>query len=174
MTTTDRPGKGQQPPTSSAPPSPPYYGPPSQLPPQEPPPLPPHPGPQDPIAQDPIGKIAGKTGFSRNMVIIFAIGAAVLLLIIVIGIANRGPSGYNNPTTLGTSVAQQVNAKEGTGPNGGNGTFTAICVQQQGTQFVCNLSDPSWPYVTGGNFTLNVTVAANGQSWVSSNGIPQQ
>lgn len=85
---------------------------------------------------------------------------------VVFAVVLSKPHGYNNATTLQSSVVQTTNAKLHSAPfaaEAGNLSATsAVCVDQSGTQWSCvvTMSD-------GRQGTLLVSVASDGTRWVT-------
>lgn len=71
----------------------------------------------------------------------------------------KAVTNFNNPDVLAADVASTIDAKQTDGS-----TVDVTCIHVQGTQFTCIgvWSDDS------PNSTATVTVAADGQSWISS------
>jgi len=91
-----------------------------------------------------------------SLIISYVWGAAVIILIVGL-VAGSQPQGFNNLSTLQSSVTQQVN-------NEGSGTVkSTICVHNSGTQYQCLVK-----FTNGTDDSLSITVSSNGDRWVSN------
>lgn len=127
-------------------------------------------GPPAPAAQPPhSGQPGHRRGLFRGhpvwtafVVIILAIAVGVIIRAASDSVAPAAPAGYNDPARLAASIKQQAGAKLAKEAPGTKIT-QVICVHASGTAFVCDvaLSD-------GTSVSDNVTVAADGNSYVSS------
>ena len=93
--------------------------------------------------------------------------AAVVAMGLVSGCGSSGgsaaakPNYLNNLRLLESTVTTQYNSN--------NDAFdtTTTCIRNGATTAVCNVSYDQNVPIQSGQSTLNVTIAANGQSWIS-------
>jgi len=128
---------------------PPQYGAPAQ---------PPHP---QPPAHRRKGLFRGHPLWTAVVVVIVAVAVAIVLRAASGSVAPAG-AGYNDPAQLAASVKQEAGARLAKDAPGTK-IKQVICVHASGTAFVCDIE------LSGGtSVSDHVTVAADGNSWVSS------
>jgi hypothetical protein len=100
---------------------------------------------------------------ARNVVLI-VIGAVVVLIVLIASLAGGGgPSGYNNPTNLAASVQSTFNTPANQAEDGYYVSDTNCIQNSTGNTFTCIYTESD----DGSQDELTVTVAADGQSWIS-------
>lgn len=107
------------------------------------------------------GLFRGHPVWTVFVVVIMAVAVAVIIRAAA-GSAAPASAGYNDPVQLAASVRQEASAKLAKQAPGMT-IAKVICVHASGAAFVCDiaLSD-------GTSVSDSVTVAADGNSWVSS------
>lgn len=109
---------------------------------------------------------------SNNMIIGIAIGSViavlavigVIVVVVLAGSASKQtdkPAGFNDPSALANSVTSSFNAdlaEQGYSYR----VDTTSCIQAPSGEFTCLLE-----YSDGDRLSVTVTVAADGQSWIS-------
>jgi hypothetical protein len=120
------------------------------------------PPPQGQYAPPPVFQPPKKSHKVRTTVIL---GAFVVLALIVLGsvLGSRSPSGLNNPATLAASVQSTFNTAANQAQDGYSVSDTSCIANSGGNTFTCIFTES-----TGSQQDLTVTVAAGGESWISS------
>jgi ABC-type dipeptide/oligopeptide/nickel transport system permease component len=109
----------------------------------------------------------GGAGLALAALIISYVWGAILIVIVVAALAAPSASGFNNLTTLQTSVTQQLN-KNLSDPSSaayspGASITSVICVHSSGTQYSCFVKASD-----GSSTSLSVTVSSDGSRWVTN------
>jgi hypothetical protein len=102
-----------------------------------------------------------------GLIISYVVGAITIIVLVLMPLFSSPSSGFNDISTLQSSVAQQVNTNlhnpANAGYSAGTSVKSTICVHNSGTQFSCDLklSDST-------NLPVSVTVSSDGTRWVSN------
>ncbi len=106
-------------------------------------------------------------GVALAALIIGYLWGAVVIIVIVVALAGSSTSGFNNLTTLESSVTQQVNANLNNPSNAayspGTSVTSVICVHNSGTQYSCAVKASD-----GSSTSISITVSSDGSRWVSN------
>jgi hypothetical protein len=94
--------------------------------------------------------------------LLVAVPAFIALIVLVIVLGSHSPSGLNNPATLAASVQSTYNTAANQAEDGFSVSSTSCIANAGGNTFTCIFTES-----TGSQQDLTVTVAANGESWIS-------
>jgi hypothetical protein len=108
---------------------------------------------------------ARRLGFSvtRYWVTCGVFSSVLLLAVVLVVAASSAPSGFNNPAALATSIQSTFNSAKNVAEDGYSVSATSCIQNGGGNTFTCIFTESGG----GGQQTVTVTVAADGQSWIS-------
>jgi hypothetical protein len=102
-----------------------------------------------------------------GLIISYVFGAVSIIVLVLIPLFSSSSTGFNDISTLQSSVAQQVNANlrnpANAGYSPGTSVKSTICVHNSGTQYSCDLK-----LSNSTNLPVSVTVSSDGSRWVSN------